>query len=432
MLDKSNYRPISLLPTISKVFERIMANQILPYIETFLSKFLCGFRKGHSTQHALLNMLRRWQHHLSKGNKVGALLMDLSKAFDCLSHELLIAKLEAYGFKSESLKLIHSYLFKRRHRVRISSIFSEWLTCSCGVPQGSILGPILFNIFINDMFLTFYEDDICNFADDNTLSSYGKDIEIVHSQLSNTAKDLLKWFKENSMVANPAKFQVIFPGSPNCNISIYIDGAIIENSNIVKLLGVLIDDKLSFYPHISEISKKANNRIKALLRIRYMLSQSKRDIIFNVFIMSIYNYCPLIWMFCCKSAQSLIDKTHFRALKARYSNFSESFDSLLARSKSVKIHHRNVKLMVIEVFKSLNQIGPKILHDIFMQRHIDYELRSGDSLQIPNIRNINSFDFRASMTWNELPIVIKNAGSLSEFKQRLSRFRLSCICTNCR
>ena len=137
-------------------------------------------------------------------------------------------------------------------------------------------------------------------------------------------------------------------------------------------------------------------------------------------------------MFCCKSAQSLIDKTHFRALKARYSNFSESFDSLLARSKSVKIHHRNINLMVIEVFKSLNQIGPKILHDIFMQRHIDYELRSGDSLQIPNFRNINSFDFRASMTWNELPVVIKNAGSLNEFKQRLSRFRLSCKCTNCR
>uniref|UniRef100_A0A7M5XI00 Reverse transcriptase domain-containing protein n=1 Tax=Clytia hemisphaerica TaxID=252671 RepID=A0A7M5XI00_9CNID len=126
-LEKSNYRPISLLPTISKVFERLMVNQMLPFLYTFLSKFLCGFRKGHSTQHALINLLERWQNHLSSGDKVGALLMDLSKAFDVLPHNLLLAKLQAYGFESPSLNLIQSYLFNRNHRVRISSIFSEWL-----------------------------------------------------------------------------------------------------------------------------------------------------------------------------------------------------------------------------------------------------------------------------------------------------------------
>ena len=431
-LEKSNYRPISLLPTISKVFERLMVNQMLPFLNTFLSKFLCGFRKGHSTQHALLNLLRRWQNHLSTGDKVGALLIDLSKAFDVLPHNLMLAKLQAYGFESSSLNLIQSYLFNRKHRVRISSIFSEWLTVKSGVPQGSVLGPILFNVFINDMFIIFNEDDICNFADDNTLSETGKTLEIVYTKLSKKSKLMLDWFANNSLVANSAKFQVIFPGSPKCNISLIINGNIIDSSEIVKLLGVLIDDKLCFYPHLLDLTSNVNNKIKALMRIRTILSQEKRDILYFTFIMSIFNYCPLIWMFCSKTAHALINKTHYRALKARFSNFTESFEELLVRSNSIKIHDRNIKLMLCEVFKSQKKLGPEILHDIFETKQIPYVLRSGDLLEIPNYAYTDSFDFRATMTWNEIPSVIKSAETLSDFKNKLDEINISCRCNYCR
>ena len=108
-IDKSNYRTISLLPSISKIFERLLADQMNPFLETVFSKYLCGFRQKHSTHHAILDMLIKWQSCLNNGGKVGAILMDLSKAFDCLSHDLILAKLDAYGFGRKSLKLLFSY-----------------------------------------------------------------------------------------------------------------------------------------------------------------------------------------------------------------------------------------------------------------------------------------------------------------------------------
>ena len=138
-LEKTNYRPVNLLPNISKFFERCMHRQISEYFETVLSKFQCGFRKGYSTQNCLLAMVEICKKALDQGNEYGALLTDLSKTFDCLPHDLIVAKLHAYGFSIDSLKLINSYLTERKQRVKINDQFSSWLDIVVGVPQGSIL-----------------------------------------------------------------------------------------------------------------------------------------------------------------------------------------------------------------------------------------------------------------------------------------------------
>ena len=167
-LEKTNYRPVSLLPNISKNFEICMHRQISEYFETVLSKFQCGFRKGYSTQDCLLAMVENCKKALDQGNEYGALLTDLSKVFDCLPHDLIVAKLHAYGFSIDSLKLINSYLTERKQRVKINDQFSSWLDIIVGVPQGSILGLLLFNIFLCDMFFFCNDIDFASYADNNT------------------------------------------------------------------------------------------------------------------------------------------------------------------------------------------------------------------------------------------------------------------------
>ena len=173
--------PVSVLPSVSKIFERIIQNQFSSYIDEFLSPYLCGYRKGFNTQYALLSLIEKWKKTLYDNGYTGAILMDLSKAFDTINHELLIAELYAYWFSKDALKLIHSYLSDCWQRTKINKSFSSWSALLKGVRQGSVLGPILFNIYLNDIFY-FLHCNICNFADDATPYVCNKSLKFVLEQ----------------------------------------------------------------------------------------------------------------------------------------------------------------------------------------------------------------------------------------------------------
>ena len=247
-LDKTNYRPISILPTISKIFESILFNQLQRFSNKFLLPLLCGFRKGYSTQYALKNLLQKWQKCLDASDRIVAtLLMDLSKAYDCVNHDLIISKLEAYGVGEKSLRLIQNYLSQRQQRVKVGSSFSEWLEIILGIPQVSILGPILFNVFINDLLLFIKETYICNFADDTTLYACGQELDTISFKLEIETNRAMQWLKDNEMVVNPSKFQIMFLSKyKNIEKNMSFDGKTIKSSDTVKLLGITLDKNISF------------------------------------------------------------------------------------------------------------------------------------------------------------------------------------------
>ena len=147
---KDKYRPINILPNISKIYERCLCNQIQTYFDNLLPKYQCGFRKGFNAQHCLVSMVEKWKESVDSCGAFSALMTDLSKAFDCLHHELLIAKLDAYGFDIKSVKLIQQHLSNRKQRVKVGNAYSSWKEFFYGIPQGSILCPLIFNIFFCD------------------------------------------------------------------------------------------------------------------------------------------------------------------------------------------------------------------------------------------------------------------------------------------
>ena len=233
-LDKKNYRPTSVLFHVSKDFERIMSERIEGFMKDKLSNLLTGFRKNHNTQHCLMSMLERWKKTLHKGGYVCAIFMDLSKAFDTLNHKLLIAKLGAYGFDTKALYYIKSYLDNRKQRVRVNRNFSSWQEIIAGVPQGSILGPLLFNIFVNDLFLFVSSSNLSNYADDNTLYTSGYDLKEVKEVLLNDLNKVTEWFFKNYMVLNAGKCHFMCLGRNTDNETFIFKDTIMNNSKEEK------------------------------------------------------------------------------------------------------------------------------------------------------------------------------------------------------
>ena len=255
---KNNYRPVSILSNVSKIFESINFRQISNYMDSFFSNYQYGFRKGYSTQQCLLSMLEKWKRAVDNGKAFKLLLTDLSKAFDCLSHELLLAKLHAYGFSFAALRLIHSYLTNKKQRTKVNSSYNSWEEILFGVPQGSILGPLLFSIFLCDMFFVMNDIGFASYADDNTPYISSDSIEDVIRILENDSIKLFKWFSDNMMKANKDKCHVIV--SSNKHVSMKLDNIEIENNNCERLLGVKIDSKLNFKEHLDGIIKKSKSK----------------------------------------------------------------------------------------------------------------------------------------------------------------------------
>lgn len=438
-LDKGNYRPVSILPMISKIFERAVNSQIVEFFDSHFHTFLSAFRKGYGCQTALLKVIEDWKKALDQNKYVAAILMNLSKAFDCLPHDLLILKLKTYGVSPSALNLIDSYLKNRKQCVKVGPHISNWQDIYKGVPQGSILGPILFKIFLNDIFYFIKNSDLYNYADDNTLSYSDHDINKVISTLEDDSMTLINWFSINKMKANPEKFQAIAIGkqTKQQNLTFTLDGNKIECESEVKLLGVTIDFQLNFNEHVSNICKKASRQLNVLKRIGTHLTKLGKLTIYYSFIMSNFNYCPLVWHFCGETNTKKIEKIQERALRFIYNEYTSSYEDLLCKSKLPSLKVRRLRTFALEVFKIVNKDCPVYLFDLIDIKNTSYSFRYQNKAALPQVRTtsfgLQSFRYAGAKLWNELPDHFRKDMSLDQFKNLINTWSgSSCHCFACK
>ena len=311
VLDRDNYRPVNILPCLSKIVEKIFYEQLYEFFSDILSTFLAAFRKMYGCHHVLTKLIHDCKQALDKGLKVGIILMDLSKAFDCIPHGLLLTKLKCYGLSDQACLLLKSYITDRKQRVKVGHSRSEWGSVAQGVPQGSILGPLIFNIFLNDIFYVL--EKVCNlynYADDNTLLNTHHSIADLKYSLETSATVAIQWFDVNGIKSNRAKFQaMILNNQPDTSdISLCVNDMNIPLKPCVKLLGVFLDCELNFSDHVTHVCKRASRQLNAVRRVAKYLNKDCLMKLFHAFIISNLNYCAIVWHFCSKSSTIKMEK----------------------------------------------------------------------------------------------------------------------------
>ena len=383
-------------------------------------------------------MIEKWKIFIDNNGSCGALLTDLSKAFDCLPHDLLLTQLHAYGLDLKSLKPLSSYLTNRKHRVRIGNVYSTWSDILTRVPQGSIFGPLLFNIFLCDLFLFLNEIDVANYADDNTPFSCKNDPRNVILDIEHASSVLFNWCLNNGMKPNPDKYHFLHTAKDD--LTIKIDQFEIKGSKKEKLLGVTIDNQLTFEPHVKNLCNKVSLKLNALARVSHYINFNQRRLIMKAFITSQFGYCPLVWMFHTRRSNNRINRLHERALRITYEDFGSTFQELLVKYNSVSIHHRNLQVFATLLYKIINNLSPLIVKETFPIKgtsHYNLSLRFPTEIQARNVHTVRygteSLSFLAPKIWALVPENIKNASSIELFKQKIKGWNLNnCPCRLCK
>lgn len=430
-----NYRPVSILPSISKILEKLVHEQLVLFLDNVLDPNIAAYRKGYSCEHVLLSLVESWKKALDLKKHAGAILMDLSKAFDCLPHPLIIAKLEAYGLSLNSCAFMWSYLSGRQQRVKLSGHVSEWRSLTKGVPQGSILGPTLFNVFVSDLYASIKKASLHNYADDNTISVTAPTRREVIRTLHHESTEAVKWFKDNMMEANASKFQALMVNWKE-PVTFKIGEDEITSESHVKLLGVILDDKLNFHQHVNSLCKKAGAQLRVLQRLSNMLDEPSKMLIFRSFILSHFTYCCLVWHFCGVVFSNKLEKIQYRALKFVYCDHVSSYDDLLKKAGLPTLELARTRMILLHVFKCVNKLSPSFMWDMYTPRCQVYNLRNNNTLTRSHCRTVRqgvqSMSQHGAKLWNLLPEKLKTCDNLKDFKSNLQNWTPStCKCSIC-
>ena len=419
-LDKTNFRPVTVLPAFAKIFERIAHMQMTEHFEPIFHNFMFAYRKYHGCPTVLLTLTEHWKEQLDKHKVMGAVAMDLSKAFDCLPHDLILEKLKFYGLDDNAVALLRSYLSSRYQRVKLGNTFSSWMGVSAGVPQGSILGPILFNIFMNDLTYAIHECKLVNYADDTKIYLSHRDPQVVEVRVNKDLDNTTKWFRENGMLANPEKYQALRLGKTDYDMNIKCCENTIPLSNEIKLFGVTIDNKLKFDAHIVSVCRKVGGQVNALNRLKNILPLKTKEALYRAFILPNFYYCGQVWHHCGARNSKKLERVNERALRYVFKDKTASYKELLQRiGIGSTLENRRIQDMLITINSCFQGRAPSSIMNLIKTRDHKYNLRGKNILSLPKVNStkhgLNSFKYYAAKQWNMLPDEVRDKAGTKEF-----------------
>ena len=439
----NNYRPISLLSPFSKLLERLMYNKLVKYLDKhdILYQHQYGFRSKHSTIHPIIHFLNKCgQANNKTPNELTlATFCDLSKAFDSISQKILLHKLNTYGIRGVANGWLESYLTHRTQYVSINCKDSPLLPVSCGVPQGSILGPLLFLIYMNDIPRST-DANILSFADDTTVFISDPDPKILFEKSNKCLNDIFDWFCANklSLNANKTKFMVVHPTHKQYNLNnlnLYINGnkltrvGVTENEQSCKFLGINMDEILSWKDHIRCVNSKISRSLFVIKQVKTFLPRESMRTLYFTMIHPYLSYGILAWG---NAKSNLLRKTSImqkRALRTiNNKNFNCHTDPLFKRCGILKLSDLYQQQVLLFMYDHQNGNLPKSFVNMFVHNkdiRAVYETRQANMFHVP--RSKSTFVDKLPLVvfpsiWNNMLKTVDGNNTRAQFKCKIKKF----------
>ena len=424
--DVGNYRPVSLLSFFSKILEKCIAVRLVSFLDNFsiLNPDQFGFRRGLSTTDALLDYMEFLYKNIDEKKHVISVFVDFSKAFDTVKHDILLSKLEMYGIRGVANDWFRSYLTGRSQRVRVGSSISEEKLIINGVPQGSVLGSILFLLYVNEISNIFPELKATLFADDTTLSAAQADIGNLVRTIDFGLDRFTAWAFANRLALNAQKTNAILFSnriqSHEVNFDINIGGVDIELRECTRFLGLVVDNKLKFDSHLSTIATKLSKIVGIIYKLSFCLPQASLIKLYYCLFYPHILYCNLIWgdtYAIHLNTIELLQKKVVRIITG--SAFLSHTDPLFCSTKILKVSDVHRYLLGIYMYRNLSSFSTA--NHPYLTRQANDPLINYPRLS----QSRHCISFAGPQLWCNIPINIRTSPSLYLFKTSLKNYFLN-------
>lgn len=432
--DPGNYRPISILPVISKIFEKVVHKRISEHLTKldFLYNRQYGFRPRSSTLSAVTDLVTKINTEIDQKNIVLGIFIDLKKAFDTVSHSLLLAKLNDLGISGSAYKLLESYLTNRTQVVRIGTFTSNPHKIECGIPQGSILGPMLFLIYVNNISKIDLMGQITLYADDTCLFYFGKNLNEIVSEAQNDLNKYNTWCQSNLLTINTKKTSFIIFSPKNKKIPDFppltINNDTLLRSNQEKYLGLLLDEKLSWKPHINSVKNKMTSLTGAMRRISNCVPHKTRLMIYNALVKSNLDYLIEIWGCAAKTNLKPLQISQNKVIKILFHYDKLTHTPTLYKKTNLlnlnQIYTQNICILIKKIMS-----GQLHSQTNFIKRTYKHNLRNTNKLKLHAPRTDygkRNILYDGTKIFNNLPSDVKEITSIHAFKAKLKVY----VCEN--